>query len=107
VSVARSAGACEPGKHDPGVVGGFGRTKGQANVAVAVCIVPSPLVAFAMMVPLPFPYAVAIPAVAPRLPPVLVLTGKTLGVEEIQVTEGELVKSLTAGGVANVPIARN
>jgi hypothetical protein len=38
---------------------------------------------------------------------VLVLTGKTLGKEEIQVTVGEFVRSLTYGAVENVPIARN
>jgi hypothetical protein len=57
--------------------------------------------------PLPLPYAVTIPAVAPRLPAVLVLTGKTLGREEIQVSVGEFVRSLTVGEVENVPIARN
>ena len=47
------------------------------------------------------------PAVAPRDPPVLVLTGKTLGDEDTQLSVGEFVRSLTEGGVANVPIARN
>jgi hypothetical protein len=42
--VALSAGACEPGKHEPGVVG-VGITRGQLNVAMAVCIDPSLLVA--------------------------------------------------------------
>jgi hypothetical protein len=53
--VALRAGACEPGKHDPAVVGGFGRTRGQLNVAAAVCIDPSLLFASAMMVAPPFP----------------------------------------------------
>jgi hypothetical protein len=38
---------------------------------------------------------------------VLVLTGKTLGKAEIQVTVGEFVRSRTNGAVENVPIARN
>jgi hypothetical protein len=33
--------------------------------------------------------------------------GKTLGKEEIQISEGEFVRSLTNGAVENVPIARN
>jgi hypothetical protein len=37
----------------------------------------------------------------------LLLTGKTLGVAEIQVNVGELVRSLTVGELENVPIARN
>jgi hypothetical protein len=37
----------------------------------------------------------------------LVSTGKTLGKEEIQVTVGEFVRSLTNGAVENVPTARN
>jgi hypothetical protein len=37
----------------------------------------------------------------------LVLTGKTLGTAEIQVTMGEFVRSLMVGEVENVPIARN
>jgi hypothetical protein len=53
--VALSAGACEPGKHDPAVVGGFGRIRGQLNVAVAVCRDPSLFVASAMMVAPPLP----------------------------------------------------
>jgi hypothetical protein len=50
---------------------------------------------------------VTIPAVAPIFPALLVLTGKTLGEAEIQVSVGELVRSLTVGGAENVPIARN
>lgn len=76
------------------------------NVAVAVCTVPSLLFASATMMPLPAPYAVTIPAVAPRVPEVL-LTGKTLGTEEIQDSVVEFVRSLTNGEVENVPIARN
>ena len=72
------------------------------NVAVAVCIAPSALVALAIMTALPFPYAVTIPAVAPRVPVVAVLTGKTLGTEEIQVSVGEFVRSLMVGVVENV-----
>jgi hypothetical protein len=86
---------------------GVGRTKGQLNVAVAVCIDPSLPVASAMMTAPPVPYAVTIPAVAPKVPEVLVFTGKTLGAEEIQFSVGEFVRSLVAGGVENVPIARN
>jgi hypothetical protein len=48
-----------------------------------------------MMVALPLAYAVTIPVVAPELPPVLELTVKSLGKEEIQVRLGEFVKSLT------------
>jgi hypothetical protein len=77
------------------------------KVAVAVCIDPSLPVVSAMILALPVPYAVTIPAVAPILPALLVLTVKTLGAEEIQVSVGELVRSLTVGGVENVPIARN
>jgi hypothetical protein len=47
------------------------------------------------------------PAVAPRFPAVLVLMGKSLGKEEIQVSVGEFVRSLVNGGLENVPIARN
>jgi hypothetical protein len=47
------------------------------------------------------------PAVAPRFPPVLLLTGKSLGKEEIQVNVGEFVRSLTNGALEKVPIARN
>jgi hypothetical protein len=47
------------------------------------------------------------PAVAPEFPPELVLTGNTLGTEEIHVSVGELVRSRTYGTVENVPIARN
>jgi hypothetical protein len=50
---------------------------------------------------------VTIPAVAPELPAVLVLTGNTLGTAEIHVSVGEFVRSRTYGGVENVPIARN
>jgi hypothetical protein len=50
---------------------------------------------------------VTIPAVAPGFPPVLLLTGKTLGVAESQVRVGELVRSLMVGAAENVPIARN
>jgi hypothetical protein len=88
-------------------VQGHGRIKGQLKVAVAVWmegLVP-PELASAMMVALPFPYAVTIPADAPVFPPELVSTGKILGKEEIQVTES--VRSLTYGGVENVPIAKN
>jgi hypothetical protein len=38
---------------------------------------------------------------------VLLLTGKTLGVAEIQVRLGEFVRSLRVGGTVNVPNARN
>lgn len=48
-----------------------------------------------------------IPAVAPIFPALFVLTGKTLGKEEIQVSVGEFVRSLTVGAVENVPMARN
>ena len=51
--------------------------------------------ASAMMTALPLAYAVTIPALAPELPPVLVLTGKSLGKEDIQVRLGEFVRSLT------------
>jgi hypothetical protein len=77
------------------------------NVAVAVCMLPSPPFASAVMVALPIPKALTIPAVAPSVPAVLVLTGKTLGTEEIQFNVGEFVRSLTVGAVENVPIARN
>jgi hypothetical protein len=53
--VALSPGACEPGKHDPGVVGGFGRIRGQLKIAEAVCIDPSLLVASAVIVAPPLP----------------------------------------------------
>jgi hypothetical protein len=76
------------------------------NVAVAVCIDPVVgSVASAMIVVFPLPYAVTIPPGAPGFGGVeFVLTGKTLGAAESQVTE--LVRSLTVGGVENVPIAR-
>lgn len=35
------------------------------------------------------------------------MTGKTLGLAEIQVSMGEFVRSLTVGVLENVPIARN
>jgi hypothetical protein len=74
---------------------GFGNASGQLNVAVAVWIVPSPLVASAMIVALPDPYAVTRPAEAPELPPVFVSTGNTLGTSEIHVSVDEFVRSLT------------
>jgi len=105
VSVERSAGACEPGKHEPGFVV-VGSTSGQANVAVAVCIDPSVPVASAMMVALPFPKALATPPFSlPGAALLLVVTGNTFGPDEIQLTE--LVRSLMVGGVENVPIAKN
>ena len=54
----------------------------------------------------PLPKAVITPAVVPELgaPVPLVLIGKILGAEEIQVTE--FVRSLTVGDAENVPIAR-
>jgi hypothetical protein len=54
VRVANNAGACEPGKHEPAVVG-VGIIKGQLNVAVAVTKVPLLPVASAVMRPLPVP----------------------------------------------------
>ena len=77
------------------------------NVAVAVCIVPSLLVASAIITALPLPIAVTVPALDPGVPAVLVFTGKLLGMVEIHVSVGELVRSLTVGVVENVPIARN
>jgi hypothetical protein len=84
----------------------LGRTRGQLNVAVAVWIDPVVgSVASAMMTADPFPYAVTTPPGAAGFGGVeLVLTGKTLGSEESQVTE--LVRSLTVGAVEYVPIAR-
>jgi len=85
--------------HDPGVGGlpfGFGSCRGQANVAVAVWIVPSAgFFASAIIVAFPLAYAVTIPALAPGPPPELVFTGKSFGKEDIQVRFGELVRSLT------------
>jgi hypothetical protein len=65
------------------------------KVAVAVCIVPSVLLDSAMMVALPAAKALTIPALAPGPPPVLLLTGKSFGKDEIQVVVGEFVRSLT------------
>src|SRR5580658_5420280 len=57
--VEMSEFACEPGKQEPAVSGGSGRTSGQLNVAVAVWMVPSLDVASAMIAADPFPKAVA------------------------------------------------
>jgi hypothetical protein len=59
------------------------------------------------MAVLPLAQALTMPAVAPTFPAVLVLTGKSFGNEEIQVSVGEFVRSLTNGAAENVPIARN
>jgi hypothetical protein len=105
--------------HVPGVGGspfGFGRARRQLKVAVAVCIVPSTLVASAMMVAEPLAKAVTIPAVAPTHGVVaggvvgghpFEFTGKLLGKEEIHLSEESFVRSLTYGTVEKVPIARN
>src|ERR1039458_1102029 len=122
VRVTSKPDCCEVGKQEPGTgpVGqdtmagkqpsaleqGHGKTRGQAKVAVAVCIdcvVVS--VASAMITAFPAAYAVTVPAAAPGLGGVeLVSTGKDSGREESQVTE--LVRSLTFGEVENVPMAR-
>jgi hypothetical protein len=57
-----------------------------------------------MMTAVPEPSAVTMPPGDPGVPPELVSTGNTLGAEEIQVTW--LVRSLTCGELANVPMAR-
>lgn len=90
-----------------GVAVRSGRTSGQEKVAVAVCTVPVVAsVASAMMVASPLPKALATPAFdLPCEPELLVVTGKTLGVEDNHVTV--LVRSRVVGSVVNVPIARN
>jgi hypothetical protein len=70
-------------------------------------MVPSVLLDSAMMVALPEAKALTMPALAPGPPPVLVLTGKSFGRDEIQVVVFEFVRSLTYGGAENVPIAKN
>lgn len=81
------------------------------NVDVAICIAPSLPVASAVMVAFPAAAPVAIPAVAPNIPPLwlgsLEFTVITFGAEEIHRREVEFVRSLIAGGVENVPMARN
>jgi hypothetical protein len=76
---------------------GQGITSGHENVAVAYCIelVTGSTISAMIVAPVPLPYAVTIPAVAPAFPPVLLLTGKTLGKEDIQTAE--FVTSRTTG----------
>jgi hypothetical protein len=78
---------------------GQGGIYGHENDAVAYCIdlVTGSTISAMIVSLVPAPYAVTIPAVAPAFPPVLLLTGKTLGKEDNQIAE--FVTSRTCGAV--------